>query len=80
MVAVLNPIETRAVVRPEYDNTNVKHVCLWARDNDAKLKAYYAELGKTLPANEEDGLTAFAKAQAFCAWIQCQHDRESGRI
>jgi hypothetical protein len=80
MVAVLKPIESRAIERPKFDNTQIKHVCLWVRDNQKALQGYYAELGKTLPADEDNNLTGFAKAQAFAAWVQCQHDRESGRF
>jgi hypothetical protein len=77
--ALLKPIP-RAIERPTYDNTNVKHVCLWVRDNLKALQSYYGELGRALPAGHEDNLTAFAKAQAFSAFAQCQHDRESGRF
>jgi hypothetical protein len=80
VVAVLKPIETRCLERPAYDNTNIKHVCLWVRDNATALRGYYADLGKALGEDTDDGLTAFAKAQAFGAWVQCQHDIASGRF
>jgi len=80
MVAVLQPIQTRAIERPTYDNTHVEHVCIWVRDNRAALLDYYKTLGRALPADEDNNLTAFAKAQAFCAFCQCQHDRETGRF
>lgn len=80
MVAVLKPIEARAITRPTYDNKNVEHVCLWVRDNRPALLEYYKALGKSLPVDEDNNLTAFAKAQAFCAFCQCEHDRETGRF
>lgn len=70
----------RAIERPTFNNERVKHVCLWVADNLPALRAYYADLGKALPEDHESYLTAFAKAQAFTAWVQCQHDRESGRF
>jgi hypothetical protein len=80
MNAVLKPITNRCIERPTFDNTNIRHVCLWVRDNSARLYGYYNELGRTLPKDEDDNLTGFAKAQAFAAWCQDQHDRESGRF
>ncbi len=76
----LQPIEARALQRPAYDNTNIKHVCLWMRDNLDALKGYYDALGRAFPTDEVDGLSAFSKAQAFSAFAQCQHDRASGRF
>jgi hypothetical protein len=70
----------RAIERPQFDNTNVTHVCLWVRDNFKALQSYYEALGRALPEDQEDGLTAFSKAQAFSAFAQCQHDRETGRF
>jgi hypothetical protein len=78
--ALLKPIENRCIERPHYDNTNVKQVCLWVRDNFKALQSYYAALGRALPHDEDKFGTAHARAQAFSAWIQCQHDRETGRF
>lgn len=80
MNALLKPIEARCIEPCQYDNTRVRHVCLWVNDNEAALRARYAALGKALGDDSEDGLTAFAKAQAFCAWVQCEHDKQTGRF
>lgn len=80
MNAVLKPIENRCVERPVFDNTHLNRVCLWVRENNAALHAYYRALGKALADDADNNLTGFAKAQTFCAWVQCQHDRESGRF
>jgi hypothetical protein len=76
----LSPIEARCIERPAYQNENVRHVCLWVRDNHDALHAYYSALGKALADEGDDNLTGFAKAQAFAAWAQCQHDIASGRF
>jgi hypothetical protein len=80
MVAVLKPIEARCIVRPAYNNANVRHVCLWVRDNHDALHGYYNALGKALADEDDYNLTGFAKAQAFAAWCQCQHDHATGRF
>lgn len=80
MNALLKPIESRCIERPQYDNVHLNHVCLWAAANKHALHAYYRALGKALADDEDNQLTGFAKAQAFCAWVQCQHDRETGRF
>jgi hypothetical protein len=75
MNAQLKPIEA-CVERPAYDNTNARLFFLWSRDNDAALKAYYAELGRSLPDDTDNNLEGFAKAQRFLCFCQVQWDRE----
>lgn len=78
MVAVLQPI-ARAIERPAYDNEPTIF-CLWFARNEKALRAYYAELGKTLPADADDNLLGLSKAQSFIAFAQVQWDIARGRF
>lgn len=77
MNAQLKPLQF-TVTRPGYDNAKLSMFSLWARDNDAALKAYYADLGRSLPKDEDNNLEAFAKIQRFICFCKVQWDRERG--
>jgi hypothetical protein len=75
--AQLKPIPY-ALTRPTFDRTNVATAGVWIKDNYTALKAYYADLGRSLPEDDDTNLAAFAKAQRFLSFCVCQHDRERG--
>lgn len=78
MNALLKPIDVFAVQRPAYNNTNAATFFLWSRDNDAALRSYYADLGRSMPEDDDNNLEAFAKAQRFICFSKVQWDRERG--
>jgi hypothetical protein len=78
MNAQLKPLDVFAVSRPAYDNLNAATFFLWSRDNDAALRSYYADLGRSMPDDEDNNLEAFAKAQRFICFCKVQWDRERG--
>jgi hypothetical protein len=78
MVAVLKLVDVRATERPAFDNTQIKQFCLWMNANLPALQAYYTDLGRGLPQDADNNLTATAKAQNFLSFIKVQWDRERG--
>lgn len=78
MNALLKPIDVFAVERPAYNNANAATFFLWSRDNDAALRNYYADLGRSMPEDEDNNLEAFAKVQRFICFSKVQWDRERG--
>jgi hypothetical protein len=71
-------IDAITVARPKYDNTHIAKFFLWSRDNDAALRSYYADLGRSLPDDDDNNLEAFAKAQRFICFAKVQWDRARG--
>jgi hypothetical protein len=80
MNAALKPIEKRCLVRPTYDNTNIKWFGLWLTANRPALRDYYAAQGGEIAKPEDDNLLAFARTQTFLTWCQVQRDIELGRF
>jgi len=78
MNAQLKPIEASCIERPRYDNTHAEKFFLWSRDNDAALRSYYADLGRSMPEDDDNNLEAFAKAQRFICFCKVQWDRARG--
>ena len=78
MNAQLKPLQF-AITRPRYDNAHIERFGQWSRDNDAALRTYYIDLGRSLPDPDgESGLAESAKAQRFIAFMKVQWDRERG--
>lgn len=73
MNAQLKPV-AMPIVAPTYDNTLVRFVGSWVNANIGKLRAYYAELGKTLPEDSDDGLLEHSRAQNFVSFCHVQYD------
>ena len=78
MNAQLKPLDVQAVTRPTYDNTHASSFSWWSTDNDKALRAYYLDLGKPWPQDEDTLLAASAKAQRFICFCKCQWDRARG--
>lgn len=78
MNAQLKPIDVFCVERPVYDNRNARLFFLWSRDNDAALRSYYTDLGRSFPEDDDNNLEALAKAQRFICFCKVQWDRERG--
>lgn len=79
MNARLKPITARCFEPPAYDNRHVRYAGSWVNANIDALRDYYREQGGELPGEGDDYLTAFARAQAFSAWCNCQRDIEIAR-
>lgn len=76
MNAQLRPI-AMPIVRPVYDNTNLRRFPLWERDNGKAIESYWEALGRALP--DGPGLTGFARAQALVGFAHSQWDIGQGR-
>lgn len=74
MNALLKPIESRCIERPEWDNTHVRSIGSWLTTNLKALRAYYADLGGKLPQDADGPMLAQGRADKFMAFVHVQWD------
>ena len=71
MVAVLKPIEVRAIAAPVYDNSNLSVRDYWVSDNTAALLSWWRECERLSDEPSHPG--------DFERFLWAQWDRETAR-
>lgn len=76
MVAVLKPIDSRAIERPMFSNSALEYFNVWLECNRTALARYYRQRGKTMPQSSGEMLIDTHRSHEFLAFAQRQWEHE----